>query len=54
MVSDGDALSNRSSSPVTERPAADMEEDTSGAGDERLEEGVSFRIPRQKRASTSV
>ena len=37
------SLSNRSSSPVTKRPAADMEAGFDGAADERSEEDVSLR-----------
>lgn len=42
------SLSNRSSSPVTKRPAADMDGGMDGAGDERSEEGVSFSEPKMK------
>ena len=48
MASIGDALSHRSSSPVTKRPAADMEAGMDEAGDERSEEGVSLREPKTK------
>ena len=48
MASNGAALSNRSSSPVTKRPAADMDGLMDGASDERSDKAVSLQKPKAK------